>query len=348
MKTAIRVGGPASGGREQFEATLELAVESEKLGVDSAWSAEAWGMDAIVPLAYIAARTSRLRLGTGIMQVCARTPASVAMTAMSMATVTGDRFTLGLGNSGPQVVEGLHGQVFERPLTRMRETVEIVRMACRGEKLEFDGSAIQLPRPGGQGKALRLAQPPVELPIYLATLAPRALELTGAIADGWLGTSFTPDAPEAHLDHLRRGAEKAGRRFEDLSLCVDASVAITDDPEPLIAAHKMMLAFQLSAMGSPTVNFYNDAYARAGFQDACTEVRALWLDKKRDQAIAAVPDEMVEKTTLIGDAAHVRERIGLYRDAGIHELMLHPLGADLSSQLDTLGRAVDLVREQTD
>ena len=259
MKTAIRIGGPAAGGGEGFEAKIRFAVEAEKLGVDQAWSAEAWGMDAIAPLAFMAARTERLELGTGIMQVCARTPASTAMTALSMQTVTGGRFLLGLGNSGPQVVEGLHGQAFERPATRMRETVEIVRMACRGEKLAYTGREIVLPRPGGQGKALRLSQPRAEIPIYLATLAPRTLELTGAVADGWLGTSFTPDAPEAHLEHLRRGAEAAGRRLEDLSLCVDASVAITDDPEPLLGVQKAPLAFQLSAMGSPSMNFYNDA-----------------------------------------------------------------------------------------
>ena len=166
------------------------------------------------------------------------------------------------------MVEGLHGQPFDRPLTRMRETVEIVRMACRGEKLAYQDDAFRLPRSGGLGKALRVAQPPTRLPIYLTTLAPRALEMTGAIADGWLGTSFTPDAAEAHLEHLRRGAEKSGRKLEDLSLCVDTTVAITDDPEPVIQKHKPMLAFQLSAMGSPTLNFYNynDAYARGGFQ----------------------------------------------------------------------------------
>ncbi|MCH2170275.1 LLM class flavin-dependent oxidoreductase [Myxococcota bacterium] len=348
MKTAIRVGGPASGGREQFEATVELAIEAEKLGVDQAWSAEAWGMDAVAPLAYLAARTTRMHLGTGIMQVCARTPASTAMTAMTLATISHERFLLGLGNSGPQVVEGLHGQPFDRPLTRMRETVEIVRMACRGEKLQTDGGVFKLPRPGGQGKALRLAQPPMEVPIYLATLAPRALEMTGALADGWLGTSFTPDAPEAHLDSLRRGAESAGRTLGDLALSVDTTVAITDDPEPLIASQKVQLAFQLSAMGSPTLNFYNDAYARAGFQDACTEVRDLWLARKRDEAIRAVPDEMVWATTLIGDESRVRERIRKYRDAGITELMLHPIGADSAAQIETLGQAVEWVHDETD
>jgi F420-dependent oxidoreductase-like protein len=345
MKTAIRVGGPTSGGREHFDAMLQLATEAEKLGVDTAWSAEAWGMDAIVPLAYLAARTDRLKLGTGIMQVCARTPASTAMTALAMATVTNGRFLLGLGNSGPQVVEGLHGQPFDRPATRMRETVEIVRMACRGEKLAYDGSAFPLPRPGGQGKALRIAQPPTEVPIHLATLAPRALEMTGAIADGWLGTSFTPDAPEAHFDHLRRGAEKAGRGLGDLALCVDTAVGFTDDPEKLFPMIKMQLAFQLSAMGSPTLNFYNDAYARAGFQDACTEVRNLWLEKKRDAAIQAVPDEMVQKTAILGDEAHVRTRIRKYHDVGITDLMVHPIGRTPSEQLDTLGRTVEIIKE---
>ncbi len=346
MKTGIRVGGPTSGGREQFQAMLSFASEAEKLGVDQAWSAEAWGMDAIAPLAFLAARTERLQLGTGIMQVCARTPASVAMTALSMDTVSDGRFLLGLGNSGPQVVEGLHGAPFDRPVTRLRELVEIVRLACRGEKLQYEGRVLTLPRPGGAGKALRLAQPPARVPIYLATLAPRALELTGAIADGWLGTSFTPDRPEAHLEHLRRGAEKAGRSLTDLTLNVDAAIAISDDPEPLIRAQKSVMAFQLSAMGSPTMNFYNDAYARAGFEDPCREVRDLWLSGKRKEAVAAVPDEMILRTSIIGDEAWVRERIRLYRDAGVNELMLHPIGAGAVERLDTLGRAIELVRQE--
>ena len=169
--------------------------------------------------------------------------------------------------------------------------------------------------------------------------------MTGAIADGWLGTSFTPDAPEAHLEHLRRGAEKAGRKLSDLTLGVDAAIAITDDPEPLIQIQKAPMAFQLSAMGSPTMNFYNDAYARAGFQDACTEVRDLWLAKKRAEAIQAVPDEMILKTAILGDESFVRERLRKYREAGIDELMLHPVGADTATRLDTLGRAVELVGE---
>ena len=342
MKTAIRVGGPTTGGRDQFDAMLELATEAEKLGVDSAWSAEAWGMDAIAPLAFLAARTERLKLGTGIMQLCARTPAATAMTAMAMDTVTKGRFLLGLGNSGPQVVEGLHGQHFDRPATRMREFVDVVRLACTGEKVAYEGKTLTLPRPGGRGKPIRISQPPVQIPIFLATLAPRALEMTGEIADGWLGTSFTPDAPEAHFMHLRKGAEKAGRTLDDLTLCVDTSIAIVDDPERLFPTLKAQLAFQLSAMGSPTMNFYNDAYARGGFEDACREVRQLWLEKKRPEAVAAVPDEMVMKTSILGDEAAVRARLRLYAEVGIDLLMLHPIADDTAGRLDVLGRATEM------
>ena len=347
MKTAIRVGGPTTGGRDQFESMLEFATEAEKLGVDSAWSAEAWGMDAIAPIAYLAARTEKIKLGTGIMQLCARTPAATAMTAMSMDTVTHGRFILGLGNSGPQVVEGLHGQSFDRPATRMREFVEVVRLACSGEKIAFEGKTITLPRPGGQGKPLRISQPPTKFPIYLATLAPRALEMTGEIADGWLGTSFVPEAAEAHFAFLRKGAEKAGRKLEDISLCVDASIAIVGDPEKVFPIIKTQLAFQLSAMGSPTMNFYNDAYARAGFEDACSEVRNLWLEKKRQQAVAAVPDEMVMKTAILGDEAAVRMRLRQYAEVGIDILMLHPLGSEMKDRLDILGQATEITEAES-
>jgi alkanesulfonate monooxygenase SsuD/methylene tetrahydromethanopterin reductase-like flavin-dependent oxidoreductase (luciferase family) len=180
---------------------------------------------------------------------------------------------------------------------------------------------------------------------YVQPARPRVV---WAIADGWLGTSFTPEAAEAHLEHLRRGAQKAGRKLEDISLCVGASIAITDDPEPLIQANKAGVAFQLSAMGSPTVNFYNDAYARGGWEDACKEVRDLWLAGDRAAAVKAVPDEMVRATTLFGDEAWVRARIAEYRRVGIDELTLHPVGGDEMERLDTLGRAVELVREVGD
>ncbi len=346
MKTAIGIGGPGSGRRRDFEGVVAFAVEAEKLGVDSAWSAEAWGMDAVTPLAFLAARTTRLRLGTGIMQISARVPAMTAMTALTLAQLSGDRFLLGLGASGPQVVEGLHGVAFERPLLRMRETIEIVRMAFRGERLAYAGRHHVLPRPGGQGKALRLSQPPnPSIPIYLATLAPRALELTGELADGWLGTSFTPEHAEAHLAHLRAGAERAGRSLDDLDLCVGAPVAFGDDLERIARERKPLLAFTLGAMGSADTNFYNDAYRRGGFEDACDEVQRLWLAGRREEAAARVPDEMVLRTGLYGSDAMVRERLRRYRDAGIGTLRLDPAGESPHERLDALARALELVRE---
>jgi len=348
VKTAVGIGGAASSGRGGFEETAAFAVEAERLGVDSAWSAEAWGMDAVSPLAFLAARTTRLRLGSGIMQISARTPSMTAMTALSLAALSGDRFLLGLGASGPQVVEGLQGQPFARPISRMRETIEIVRLALAGEKLVYQGRHFQLPLPGGQGKALRLAQPAnANIPIYLATLSPKGLELTGELADGWLGTSFTPEQAEAHLAHLRRGAARAGRSLDDLDLCVGATVAFADDPEPLLQKQKGHMAFTLGAMGSPTTNFYNDAYRRGGFEDAAREVQQLWNRGERERAAAAVPDEMVLRTTLIGSEARVRQRIRAYREAGVTTLRLDPMGGSAQERLDTLGRAVELVAQES-
>ena len=181
MKVSIGIGGAASGRKRDFDEQVDYVVEAEKLGVDAVWSAEAWGQDAISPLAYLAARTSRIRLGTGIMQISARVPAMIAMTALTMASISNDRFILGLGASGPQVVEGLQGRPFKAPLTRMKETVEIIKLAFAGEKIEYHGRYHELPLPGGQGKALRLSQPGnANIPIYLATLGPHALEYTGA------------------------------------------------------------------------------------------------------------------------------------------------------------------------
>lgn len=347
MRVAIGVGSAASGRDRDFERVVRFAVEAERLGVDSAWTAEAWGMDAVAPLAFLAARTNTLRLGTGILQISARTPSMTAMTALTLATLSRDRFLLGLGASGPQVVEGLQGVPFARPLERMRETIEIVRMALRGEPLEYRGRHHQLPLPGGEGKALRLSQPAnPAIPIYLATLSPKALELTGELADGWLGTSFTPEHADAHLSHLAAGAARAGRRLSDLDLCVGGAIGFADDPEPLIQARKPMLAFTLGAMGSAKTNFYNAAYQRGGFADVATEVQRLWQEGHREQAAAGIPDEMVLQSSLIGTEAMVRERIRKYRDVGIGTLRLEPLGESAGERLDTLGRALELVREE--
>lgn len=347
MKIAIGVGGAASGGGSRdWEEVVAFAVEAERLGVDSAWSAEAWGMDAVSTLAFLAARTSRLRLGTGIMQISARAPVMTAMTALSMAAMTGDRFLLGLGASGPQVVEGLHGTPFARPLGRMRETIQIVRQAFAGERIQHQGEHFQLPLPGGEGKPLRLAQPANPgIPIYLATLGPRGLELTGELADGWLGTSFSPESALAFTEHLAAGAERVGRSLADLDLQVGGAVGFGDS-EALVADLKPRLAFTLGAMGSPRRNFYNAAFRRGAFQSVAIRSQQLWLEGRREEAAACIPDEMVLQTNLLGGESEVRERIRRYRDAGITTLRLAPMGKTAHDRLDTLGRAVELVREE--
>ena len=330
---------------EDWEQASAYVVEAERLGVDCVWSAEAWGHDAVTPLAFVAARTSRIRLGTGIMQAGTRTPALVAMTAMSLAAMSRGRFLLGLGVSGPQVIEGWHGIRFERPVQRIREIVEIVRRATRGERLEFKGSVYELPLPGGEGKALRsAAKPQPKIPVYLATLSPKSLEMTGEIADGWLGTSFMPDHARVFFDHLETGARRAGRSLQSLDLQAGGFVAFSDHVERLIPPRKPGLAFTLGAMGSRQHNFYNDAFKRAGYTDVALEVQRLWLDGHREEAAARVPDELVLKTNLLGTEAMVRRRLELYRDAGVTTLRVEPAGETLDERLATLGRLLTLVR----
>ena len=326
---------------------MDFVREAERLGVDQVWSAEAWGMDGVAPLAYIAGVTERVKLGTGILQISARAPVMTAMTAMSMAAMTDDRFILGLGVSGPQVVEGLHGVPFDQPLGRLREYVEIVKMAISGEKVDFEGTHYALPRPEGRGKALRLAQPATEIPIYLATLGPKSLEYTGAVADGWVGTSFVPEGADATIGHIRAGAEKAGRDLGEIDLAAGGAVEFGDDVEAMMAARRPGIAFSLGAMGSATENFYNDAYRRAGFVDECIEVQQLWLAGKRDEAAAAVPDEMVLHTNMIGTREMVKDRVRAYRDAGITTLRVQPEGRGLDGRLDTLAQAIEVVAEVT-
>ncbi|HVB21054.1 MAG TPA: LLM class F420-dependent oxidoreductase [Ktedonobacteraceae bacterium] len=332
-----------------WEPAVTYAIEAERLGVAMAWTAEFWGYDAATPLAYLAARTTRLRLGSAIMQVGTRTPALTAMTAMTLASLSKDRFLLGLGVSGPQVMEGWHGVRFEKPMQRMRETIEIVRIATRGERVAYHGDIYELPLPGGEGKALKsVARPCPNLPIYLATLGPKSLELTGELADGWLGTSFIPEHAAMFFEPIAEGARKADRSLANIDLQVSAGVvSFSDDIERLIAPRKPGLAFTLGAMGSRQHNFYNDVYRRAGYTEVAAEVQDLWLKGERDAATARVPDELVLKTNLIGTEAMVRERIRIHQAAGVNTLRVEPDGATLDERLATLARLVELVREES-
>ena len=343
MKIAIDLGITGV----NWQDSITYAVEAERLGVDFVWSAEAWGYDSVTPLAYLAAKTSRITLGTGIMQIGARTPAMTAMTAMTMAALSSDRFILGLGVSGPQVMEGWHGVRFSQPLQRTREMVDIVRKVMRGERLSYEGKIYRIPLPDGEGKALvSSAQPRPQLPIYLATLGPKNLELTGEIADGWLGTSFIPEHAALFFDSIEKGAKKAGRTLADIDLQVNAGVvSFSDDIDKLIEPRKPGLAFTLGAMGSRQHNFYNEVYQRSGYADIALRVQDLWLNRQRDAAVALIPDELVLKTNLIGTRDMVRERLRIHRNAGVTTLRVSPDGQTLDERLNTLMELVALVQE---
>lgn len=341
LKVSISVGGYDRSG---MGAVAEYVQAAEAMGVHCAWSAEAWGQDAATSLAYLAAKTSKINLGTGIMQISARVPSMTAMTALSMHSLSNGRFILGLGVSGPQVVEGLQGQDYRKPLTRLRETVEVIRMACRGEKVKYDGETITLPRPGGEGKAIRLDFPPTEIPIFLATLGPRSLEYTGEAADGWLGTSFSPDHPEAHLKFIRAGAEKAGRSLSDIHLNAACSIGIGNDVEALIDARRPGIAFQMGAMGSAKTNFYNEAFQRSGFQDEALEIQKLWIDGRRDEAAKIVPDAMITEFGAVGTPEMVRQRFETFANAGVSGITVRfdpSIGVD--GQLKQLEAVMGLV-----
>ena len=343
MKVAIGIGSAYYNG-DDWQDLVDYTVDADQMGVDYVWSAEAWGMDAVVPLAYLAGKTQHIKLGTGIIQISSRVPPMIAMTAQSLRTVSNNRFVLGLGVSGPQVVEGLHGAAFAKPLSRLRECVDIIKMGLASERIAYQGKHYVLPRPGGEGKPIRLSQPPqADLPIYLATLGPKAMEMTGEMANGWLGTSFIPEQADIFLDPLKRGLAKSGRQLSDIDVQVGGSLEIDEDVERLIEARRPAMAFTLGGMGSAQTNFYNDAFRRAGYDDAAIEVQSLWVNGDKEAAIRAVPDEMVLKTNLIGTREMVIERVKAYAEAGVTTLRITTSGKNWRERTETLAEATDLI-----
>src|SRR5215469_9626070 len=316
--------------------------DAEQLGATSVWVAEAWGQDAFTPLGYLAARTQHIALGSAIAQLGARTPANLAMSAMSLQLLSGGRFKLGIGTSGPQVMEGWHGIRFSKPLAATRETIEIVRAVAAGERVSYDGTVFQLPLPGGPGRSLRSMLAPTRVPVYIAALGPRNLELTGQLADGWIGNAFMPEHARVFLDRIEAGAAAAGRTSNALDLVIPVSVEFTDDVDEAARRHARGYAFTIGAMGSRDQNFYNAAFARQGFGEDVQAVQELWLAGHREKAAERVPVEIGSGTNLLGPPALVLERIKLYRDAGITTLQAKLTG-DNRSRLDTLAQLVELV-----
>ncbi|MEM9034531.1 MAG: LLM class flavin-dependent oxidoreductase [Actinomycetota bacterium] len=323
-------------------ASLEAVRDAERIGVESVWVPEAWMYDAVTPLGYLAAITDRMRLATAIVQLGARSPAMLAMSALALQAMSDGRFVLGVGTSGPQVMEGWHGVRFEKPLARTREEVEIVRTVAAGGRLQYDGKVHTLPLPDGQGRALRSPVAGAEIPIHIASIGPANLRLTGEIADGWIGTAFVAESADVFLDPIREGAGVAGRTLDDIELTVAAGLEFTDDIEEAGRRHAAGYAFTIGAMGSPSTNFYNQAFTRLGFGDAVEEVHRLWQAGEREAAGERVPIEIGLHTNLVGDDAAVSERLRRYRDAGVATLRVGVPG-DLADHLDDLARLVDLV-----
>jgi F420-dependent oxidoreductase-like protein len=308
---------------------LELVQEAERLGFDSVWSAEAYGSDAVTILAWLAGQTERVRLGSAIMQMPGRSPAMTAMTAATLDQLSGGRFLLGIGSSGPQVAEGWHGQRFAHQLQRTREYVEVVRMALRRERVEFQGETLELPLPDGPGKALKLTIAPVQdrVPVYLAAIGPRNTTLAAEIGDGWIPTLFSPEHVAEFRPLLEEGfaAAGGGKAFADFDIAPSVNLNITDDLAGARDAMRPFLALYVGGMGSREQNFYNRLVSRYGFEDAARTVQELYLTGRKDEAAAALPDALIDAVALCGPREVVRDRLDVYRDAGVGTLMVAPM-----------------------
>jgi F420-dependent oxidoreductase-like protein len=323
---------------------LELAREAERLGYDSVWVAEAYGSDAATMLAWLAAQTATINLGSAVLQMPARSPAMTAMTAATLDQLSGGRFRLGLGLSGPQVAEGWHGQRFARPMARTRDYVNVVRMALERRRVAYQGETLELPLPAGPGKALKLTIAPAQarLPIYLAAMGPKNLALAGEVADGWLGFLYAPEHAGGFRDHLAAGAARTGRDLDGFDVAPNVQVHISDDLAAARDTMRPFLALYIGGMGSRERNFYTEQAARYGFEQAARQVQEHYLAGDRAEAMAALPDELIDLVTLCGPAGRVRERLAAHREAGVGTLIAAPTAWTHTDRLHQLRRLAEL------
>ena len=323
---------------------LEIARTAESLGYDSIWTAEAYGSDAATVLAWLAAGTSRIKLGSGIFQIPARSAAMTAMTAATIDNLSGGRMLLGLGTSGPQVSEGFHGVRFAKQLQRTREYVAVVRMALAREKIEFHGETLELPMPDGPGKALKLTIRPVQtrIPIYLAVLGPKNVALAAEIADGWLPVFFSPENTAAFRGSLEEGSARGGRSLDNFMICPSVNVYISDDLESARNAMRPILALYVGGMGSREQNFYNRLMVSYGFERAAAEVQDLYLEGRKTEAMFALPDDFIDLVTIVGPRDRVKAKITSFRDAGVDTLIVWPIMPDQEERKKQLGLIAEL------
>jgi F420-dependent oxidoreductase-like protein len=330
-------------------ASAARAVELERAGVDLVWVAEAYGFDAVSLLGYLAATTERIGLGSGILNAFSRTPAALAQTAAGLDAMSDGRFTLGIGASGPQVIEGFHGMPYDKPLTRVREIIDICRMAWRRERLQYDGKVFHLPVPAGQGtglgKPIKLINKPVRehIPIHVAALGAKSVEMCAEVADGWLPFLYVPDlAGRVWGEPLAKGLGKRSADLPPLDVVAGGLVSIGPHDEAAKARDMIrpMAALYIGGMGAKGKNFYNDVCRAYGYEREADEIQDLYLAGRKDEAAARVPAELLELGSLCGDEQFVAERLSAYRAAGVTTLNVTPVGPEPAR---TLGRLRELI-----
>jgi F420-dependent oxidoreductase-like protein len=342
MKLGVHIGywGLGMGPEDQ----LQVVQEAERLGYDSIWSAEAYGSDAATVLSWLAAGTSKIKLGSAIFQIPGRSPAMTAMTAATIDQLSNGRMLLGIGASGPQVAEGWHGQRFAKQLQRTREYVAVVRMALARERVDYHGETLELPLPDGPGKALKLMISPVQerVPIYLAAIGPKNTQLAGEIADGWIPTLFSPEHVTDFRKLLEEGAARAGRALNGFDIAPTVNVYVSDDRDAARDLMRGYLALYIGGMGSREQNFYNQLIQRYGFEAAAKEIQDLYLEGKKDEAAAAIPAELIDQVSLCGPRDVVRERIAAFREAGVGTLMTTPMAFNAQDRIEQLRLVAEL------
>jgi F420-dependent oxidoreductase-like protein len=318
-----------------FKQAVDQVVDLEKAGLDMVWVAEAYSFDAPSSMGYLAAKTERVKLAAGILPIYSRTPTLIAMTAAGIDALSEGRCVLGLGASGPQVIEGFHGVPYDKPLGRTREIIDICRQVWRREKVEHQGASYTIPLPEGQGtglgKPLKLINHPVrsEIPIYVASLGPKNVEMTAEKADGWLPLFYLPEkATDVWGADLAAGAAKRSTDLAPLEIVAGGMLAVGDGAEAVRDFARPMVALYVGGMGAKGKNFYNDLVRRYGFEAEAEQIQDLYLDGKKDEAAKIVPDELLEAMSLCGSEGYVRERLAAYKEAGVTVLNITPVGPD--------------------
>ncbi len=342
MKLGVHIGYWGLGLTSQDQ--LALVQEAERLGYDSVWAAEAYGSDTATVLAWLAGQTTKIRLGSGIFQMPGRSAAMTAMTAATIDQLSNGRMILGIGSSGPQVAEGWHGQRFGQQLQRTREYVEVVRMALARERVEYKGETLELPLPDGPGKALKLTIAPVQerIPIYLAAIGPKNTALAGEIAEGWIPTLFSPEHVSELRPLLEEGAARSGRTLEGFDIAPTVNVMVTEDLQGARDAMRPFIALYIGGMGSRKQNFYNQLVQRYGYEAEAKTIQDFYLEGKREEAMAAIPDKLIDTVSICGPKDVVRERLAVYRDAGVGTLGITPIAFTFQERLEQLRLIAEL------